>query len=126
MACCDAVIAAQTAVLAAESLGLGSCYIGDIMEHYEEHKALFDLPQYAFPICLVCFGYPTEQQKARPLTSRLDPRFVVMENHYRRFTLADFEEMYRQDPRAQSAAKASTNLGQVAYTRSSTPTLPTR
>ena len=28
----DAAIAAQNAVMAAESMGLGSCYIGDIME----------------------------------------------------------------------------------------------
>lgn len=58
LACCDALIAAQTAVIAAESLGIGSCYIGDIMENYEYHKELLDLPQYAFPIALLCFGYP--------------------------------------------------------------------
>ncbi len=62
LACCDALIAAQTAVIAAESLGLGSCYIGDIMENYEVHRDLFKLPKYVFPICLVCFGYPTRQQ----------------------------------------------------------------
>ena len=39
LACCDAVIAAQTAVIAAESLGVGSCYIGDIMENYEAYQA---------------------------------------------------------------------------------------
>ena len=38
LACCDALIAAQTAVLAAEALGVGSCYIGDIMENYEIHR----------------------------------------------------------------------------------------
>ena len=32
MACNDALIAAQNAVVAAESLGIGSCYIGDVME----------------------------------------------------------------------------------------------
>ena len=49
LACCDALIAAQTAVIAAESLGIGSCYIGDIMENYEIHRDLFGLPHYAFP-----------------------------------------------------------------------------
>ena len=33
LACTDAMIAAQNAVTAAESLGIGSCYIGDIMEN---------------------------------------------------------------------------------------------
>lgn len=44
MACCDALIAAQNTVIAAESLGIGSCYIGDIMGHSEEHRVLFELP----------------------------------------------------------------------------------
>ncbi|MEI3352425.1 MAG: nitroreductase family protein [Collinsella sp.] len=41
----DAVIAAQNAVVAAaEALGLGSCYIGDIIKNAEEVAALLDLP----------------------------------------------------------------------------------
>ena len=72
LACCDALIAAQTSVLAAESLGLGSCYIGDIMENYEIHKELFDLPAHVFPITMVCYGYPTATQKKRALTDRFD------------------------------------------------------
>ncbi len=46
LACCDALIAAQTAVIAAESLGIGLCYIGDILEKYEIHRELFNLPDY--------------------------------------------------------------------------------
>lgn len=59
----DALIAAQTGVLAAEELGLGSCYIGDIMENFEIHREMFNLPKYAIPITMLCIGYPTEQQK---------------------------------------------------------------
>ena len=40
LAVSDANIAAQNAVVAAESLGIGSCYIGDIMENAETHNAL--------------------------------------------------------------------------------------
>lgn len=40
----DAVIAAHTACIAAESLGIGSCYIGDIVENFEIHKELLNLP----------------------------------------------------------------------------------
>ena len=53
----DTLIAAQTSVIAAESLGIGSCYIGDIIENYEEIKALFGLPKYVTPVCLLVFGY---------------------------------------------------------------------
>ena len=84
LAAMDAAIAAQNAVTAAESLGIGSCYIGDIMERYEIHGELFGLPNYAVPILMAVFGYPTEQQKERkkPLRAPLD--FLVHENHYRR------------------------------------------
>ena len=57
----DALIAAQNAVTAAESLGIGSCYIGDVMEHAEEMRQLLKLPQYVYPACMLVFGYATEQ-----------------------------------------------------------------
>ena len=43
LALSDANIAAQNAVTAAWSLGLGSCYIGDILEHAETHRELLNL-----------------------------------------------------------------------------------
>jgi FMN reductase (NADPH)/FMN reductase [NAD(P)H] len=94
LACCDALIAAHTAVLAAESLGVGSCYIGDIMENYEEHRRLFNLPPYVFPIALLCLGYPTPQQKERALTRRFDEKFIVFKDTYKRFKKEDFDEMF--------------------------------
>jgi len=122
LACCDALIAAQTAVIAAESLGLGSCYIGDIMENYEEHKALFDLPRYVFPICLLCFGYPTQQQRNRALTRRLDQRYVVFQDRYCRFGPGEFASMYRdrQDEPVlgqRRGTKGVRNLAQMVYQR---------
>lgn len=83
LACDDALIAAQNAVVAAESLGIGSCYIGDIMEQYETHKDLFGLPDYAVPAAMVVFGYPTKQQMDRKKPERLRPETVVFENSYR-------------------------------------------
>jgi nitroreductase len=121
LACCDALIAAQTAVIAAESLGLGSCYIGDIMENYEEHKELFGLPKYAFPISLVCFGYPTRQQRERELTRRFDERYIVFENRYSRFGREELEEMYRERQEQvfgeRKEVKGVQNIGQMMYTQ---------
>ena len=65
LAVCDAVIAAQNAVVAAESFGIGSCYIGDIMENIEEQREILGLPPYVFPAAMLVFGYPTEQQILR-------------------------------------------------------------
>jgi len=121
LACCDAVIAAQTAVLAAESLGIGSCYIGDITEHCEVHRKLFRLPEYVFPICLLCFGYPAEEQKERALTERFDRSFIVFENHYQRLSPESLEEMCRERQerafRDRAAIDGASNFGQLTYLR---------
>ena len=93
IACSDALIAAQNAVSAAWSLGIGSCYIGDILEHYEEHRELLSLPPYVFPVTAVCFGYPTRQQKERRKPARFDRRFLVRENAYHRMSEGELEEM---------------------------------
>ena len=56
MACSDALIAAQTAVIAAESLGIGSCYIGDVLENAEIHAQLLALPNHTLPVAMLCFA----------------------------------------------------------------------
>jgi len=95
LACSDAIIAGQNAVIAAESLGVGSCYIGDIMENYEIHKELFDLPQYVFPIALLCFGYPTKKQLKREQTCRFDKKLIVFRDRYKRLNKKYFNSMQK-------------------------------
>ena len=94
----DAMIAAQNAVTAAESLGIGSCYIGDIMENCEEQIALLNLPGYVMPVGMLIFGYPTQQQKDRPKPERVDMKYIVHENGYHPMDDAQLEEMWT--PRA--------------------------
>lgn len=89
----DALIAAQNAVIAGELLGLGSCYIGDIMENFEIHKEMLGLPKYTFPITMLCFGYPTEQQKNREKRSRYSKDIIVYKNRYRHISLEEFENI---------------------------------
>ena len=89
----DALIAAQNAVTAAESLGIGSCYIGDIMENIEIQREILGLPEYVFPAALLVFGYPTEQQKLREKPERSELRYIVQENCYHRHTADELREM---------------------------------
>ena len=120
LACCDALIAAQNAVIAAESFGLGSCYIGDIIENYEIHKEMFNLPQYVFPICMLVFGYPTQQQKDRQITTRFDEKFIFFENGYRQLDSAEFDEMFAERELQMPKGKAMQNIdnfGQAMYQR---------
>ena len=82
LAITDAAIAAQNAVTAAWSLGIGSCYIGDIMEQCETHRALLNLPEYVFPAVMLVFGYPTQHQSERPKPERFALKDIVCENIY--------------------------------------------
>ena len=82
LAVSDANIAAQNAVVAAQSLGIGSCYIGDVMENREAQCELLGLPKYVFPVAMVVFGYPTQQQLERPKPQRCRIDEIVMKNRY--------------------------------------------
>lgn len=102
LAVCDALIAAQNAVCAAESLSVGSCYIGDIMEQCEVHRELLKLPPYVFPAAMLIFGYPAKQQKLRPKPERCDPRHIIHENGYRHMGEAELKEMLQKNARKES------------------------
>jgi FMN reductase (NADPH)/FMN reductase [NAD(P)H] len=121
LACCDALIAAQNAVIAAESLGIHSCYIGDIMENYEIHRDLFNLPQYTFPVAMLCFGFPKHESIHTEMTPRFQPQFIVFKNQYQRLDQEKFQQMYahleekfkKMDPPPTGAK----NVGQHNYLR---------
>ncbi len=93
LAVSDTNIAAQNAVTAAHSLGIGSCYIGDIMENAETQRKLLNLPEYVFPAAMLVFGYPTEQQLNRQKPKRADMKHIVHENGYRDMTADELRDM---------------------------------
>ena len=76
----DAVIAAQNATIAAEAVGLGSCYIGDIVECQEEVRKLLDLPAYTVPLSMLIIGEP---KKRRPATPHPVCNLVMRERYQR-------------------------------------------
>ena len=94
LAVADACIAAQNAVTAAESLGLGSCYIGDILERCGEHRALLGLPEWVVPAAMLVMGWPTEQQRQRQKPERFPLEHIVCANRYRRKSGAQLREMF--------------------------------
>lgn len=93
LAVSDTNIAAQNAVVAAHSLGIGSCYIGDIMENAELQRKLLSLPRYVFPAAMLVFGYPTEQQLSRPKPPRSEICHIVHENSYRDMDKEELKQM---------------------------------
>ncbi len=115
LGCCDALIAAQNAVLAAESMNIGSCYIGDIMENYETHCDLLNLPPLVFPITMLVFGhYPEKRPEIRP---RFDKKYIVFQEKYRRLEEGEFSDMYSDHSISPHNKFEAENFGQYMYAR---------
>jgi FMN reductase (NADPH) len=66
LAAVDTAIAAQNAGLAAESLGLGFCYIGAIRNNPREVIQLLGLPRLTFPLVGMTMGWPSREPTIRP------------------------------------------------------------
>ena len=94
LAVTDTSIAAQNAVVAAESFGIGSCYIGDIMENCDAVRAMLHLPDYVFPAVMLVFGWPTRQQKERAKPQRCAMEHIVHENGYRTMDGAELRDTF--------------------------------
>ncbi|MCH4890023.1 hypothetical protein EZV73_20760 [Acidaminobacter sp. JC074] len=54
----DTIIAAQNICTAADSLGLGSVYLGTVESCFDELRPMFNLPEGVFPVVILSLGYP--------------------------------------------------------------------
>lgn len=75
----DASLAAQKALIAAQSMGLGGIIVGGIRNEMEQLAALFNLPEKVMPLFVLCIGYPAEPAITKP---RLPQEFVVGHDSY--------------------------------------------
>ena len=75
----DVALFAQNCAVAAESSGLGICYIGGIRNDPEKVSALLDLPDQVYPVFGFCLGYPAQDPDVKP---RLPLSVVLKEERY--------------------------------------------
>jgi nitroreductase len=111
----DAIIAAQTAVIAAESLDIGSCYIGDIVENFEQTKVLLNLGKYTIPACMIIFGYKKNQANLK-LTTRCPQNAIFMENQYKEPHLEQLKQDFstHEENRRKTNSLPFDNTGSIA------------
>ncbi len=88
----DALIAAQNAVIAAESFGLGVCYLGTTTYQAGKLVDFFNLPQGVVPVTTLVIGYPNEEPN---LVDRLPAEGVVHYEEYSDFSEIDIDRIYR-------------------------------
>ena len=70
---------AQNVAVAAESEGLGICYIGGIRNNPQEVSDLLRLPKHVYPVFGMCLGYPEQEPEVKP---RLPVEAVLKEDYY--------------------------------------------
>lgn len=76
----DAALAAQNASVAAESMGLGICYIGGIRNDLNAVSDVLELPDRVIPLFGLAVGVPDEDNETKP---RLPIQHVYHENTYK-------------------------------------------
>lgn len=87
----DATIASQNAGLAAESLGLGFCYIGALRNQPRAVREIFQLPELVYPVFGMTVGWPVEAPLIRP---RLPLEAVL---HWDRYQVNDLSLLKAYD-----------------------------
>ncbi len=89
----DALLAAQTFAIAAESEGLGICYLGTATYNAGEIIDILNLPQLVVPVTAITVGYPAEDPEQ---TDRLPLDAVVHYDIYRDYSEEDINSFYSE------------------------------
>lgn len=88
----DAALLAENMVIAAESLGMGSCFLGMTPYRAERIQKQYKLPKRVFPLVELVMGYPAETYPTRP---RYPLEFTLFEDKYPELTDAMIENAMR-------------------------------
>jgi hypothetical protein len=89
----DAFIAAQNAAIAAESFGLGICYLGSTITNMEAISSFLECPDLVLPITSVAIGWPAEQ---RDQTLRLPLEGVVHSEKFNDYSTTEIDELLNE------------------------------
>ena len=87
----DALLVAQNVAVAAESQGLGICYLGTTTYNPQMIVEALELPELVFPITTVTVGWPAEQPEQ---VDRLPLEAIVHEEVYHDYTPQDIDRLY--------------------------------
>jgi nitroreductase len=89
----DALLAAQNCALAAESKGLGICYLGTTTYNADKIIEILELPEAVVPVTTLVVGYPAESPG---LTDRLPVEAVIHQEKYRNYTPKNIDRLYAE------------------------------
>ncbi|MCC2678967.1 MAG: NADPH-dependent oxidoreductase [Pseudobdellovibrio sp.] len=93
IAAIDAVLASQNAALAAESEGLGLCYMGTTLASCNEIGKILSCPKNVVPVAGFALGYPAEKPQPR---ERLPLKAIIHEETYRSYSDTEISALYSE------------------------------
>lgn len=102
----DASLAAQNATIAAESMGLGICYIGGLRNNLEEVCQILKTPKRVLPLFGLAVGYPSEDSSMKP---RLPCEHIYHENEYEQDRAVYHEQLHQYNKTISSYYEERTN-----------------
>ena len=91
VAAIDAVLVSQNVALAAESKGLGICYLGSTLANCNQIGKILNLPKGVVPVVGFSLGYPDETP---PLRDRLPFEGLVHFDKYQDYTDEQIQKIY--------------------------------
>jgi nitroreductase len=103
----DVIISAQSVCTAADALGLGSCYIGTIIEHLDKCAELFSLPPHVIPVVLVIIGYPATKSSIR---KKFTPEVMIHNEKYHDYDSNVLYEKYLERENKRESAYSDKQL----------------
>ena len=109
----DAALAMESAVIAAQSCGLGSCCVGYARTANPEKIAeLLHLPKGTFVVCGLAVGVPREQPDVKP---KQGSNLLIHQNHYREDDmtqeLLEYDEVVSKYNRTRSGTTSENDWG---------------
>ncbi len=90
----DAALAAQNAAIAAESMGLGICYIGGIRNNLNEVQKILKTPEHVIPLFGLAIGYPSKITGQKP---RLPFEHIYHEEEYEQDSELYYQQLQEYD-----------------------------
>lgn len=110
----DAALAAQNALVAAEAMGLGTCYIGAMRNRPEAVAAELALPPDAFAVFGLCVGHPDPARPPAAVKPRLAQSAVLHHEQWSAAPEADAIARYEPAMRAFQASQRTKEIGWTA------------
>jgi nitroreductase len=89
----DAILVSQTVALAAESRGLGLCYLGSTLANADQIGKILGLPRQVVPVVGYSLGYPAEDPAPR---DRLPLAGLIHHEIYQEYSDDDIQSIYQE------------------------------